>query len=364
MTAHSLRTECTEYTCSAPSTLAAHRVHLQRTECTECTEYTFRCLSLYLSTYLSVYLCMHVYMHVHYLSLFQVVCLSICYLSNYCIFFSSSVCFFLPIGMSMLGSCPHWTSFEQVTWGFRFFYPNKGSLGHLLQHESNSTGNIVYYWSQLDFTAGKVFGKVTVPPHSRCLDRNLSSRISSASWQRSKWRDLKTRGAVVWTARLLFKSQAQRQMTWLIWQGPRGVFAHAEVHPGRAASAKRFASAAAGSKASRVWGAAVGIASFVTAARWLLVIYSNFPLQQTVLQVIVRRQALKTEVCEDLRFHCVNGAKAALWHCLRFTQLAERTLERDDFGSQMQGMRTLISKLKDCRDLARLEHWCIEWKLP
>lgn len=30
-----------------------------------------------------------------------------------------------------------------------------------------------------------------------------------------------------------------------------------------------------------------------------------------------------------------------------FTQLAERTLERDDFGSQMQGMRTLISKLKD-----------------
>ena len=67
---------------SAPSTRAAHRVHLQRTECTECTEYTFRCLSLYLSTYLSVYLCMHVYMHVHYLSLFQVVCLSICYLSN------------------------------------------------------------------------------------------------------------------------------------------------------------------------------------------------------------------------------------------------------------------------------------------
>eukprot|EP00435_Cladocopium_sp_Y103_P070367 s475_g35.t1 len=30
-----------------------------------------------------------------------------------------------------------------------------------------------------------------------------------------------------------------------------------------------------------------------------------------------------------------------------FTQLAERTLERDDLGSQIQGMRTLINKLKD-----------------
>ena len=39
----------------------------------------------------------------------------------------------------MLGSCPLWTSFEQVTWGIRF-YPNKGSLGHLLQHENSSTG--------------------------------------------------------------------------------------------------------------------------------------------------------------------------------------------------------------------------------
>ena len=47
--------------------------------------------------------------------------------------------FFLPSGMSMLGSCPLWTSFEQVTWGIRF-YPNKGPLGHLLQHENNSTG--------------------------------------------------------------------------------------------------------------------------------------------------------------------------------------------------------------------------------
>ena len=47
--------------------------------------------------------------------------------------------FFLPIDMSMLGSCPLWTSFEQVTWGI-LFYPNKGSLGHLLQHENSSTG--------------------------------------------------------------------------------------------------------------------------------------------------------------------------------------------------------------------------------
>ena len=39
----------------------------------------------------------------------------------------------------MLGSCPLWTSFEQVTWGI-LFYPNKGSLGHLLQHENSSTG--------------------------------------------------------------------------------------------------------------------------------------------------------------------------------------------------------------------------------
>ena len=39
----------------------------------------------------------------------------------------------------MLGSCPLWTSFEQVTWGIRF-YPNKGSLGHLLQHENSSAG--------------------------------------------------------------------------------------------------------------------------------------------------------------------------------------------------------------------------------
>ena len=39
----------------------------------------------------------------------------------------------------MLGSCPLWTSFEQVTWGI-LFYPNKGSLGHLLEHENSSTG--------------------------------------------------------------------------------------------------------------------------------------------------------------------------------------------------------------------------------
>ena len=39
----------------------------------------------------------------------------------------------------MLGSCPLWTSFEQVTWGI-LFYPNKGSLGHLLQRENSSTG--------------------------------------------------------------------------------------------------------------------------------------------------------------------------------------------------------------------------------
>ena len=39
----------------------------------------------------------------------------------------------------MLGSCPLWTSFEQVTWGI-LFYPNKGSLGHVLQHENSSTG--------------------------------------------------------------------------------------------------------------------------------------------------------------------------------------------------------------------------------
>ena len=54
-----------------------------------------------------------------------------------CLFFFSL--FFLPIAMSMLGSCPLWTSFEQVTWGI-LVYPNKGSLGHLLQHENSSTG--------------------------------------------------------------------------------------------------------------------------------------------------------------------------------------------------------------------------------
>jgi len=81
---------------------------------------------------------MHVCMHVLYRSLFLVVCfLSVLYLINVFSFLLQSL--FLPIGMSMLGSCPLWTSFEQVTWGIRF-YPNKGSLGHLLQHENNSTG--------------------------------------------------------------------------------------------------------------------------------------------------------------------------------------------------------------------------------
>ena len=42
------------------------------------------------------------------------------------------------MGMFMLSTL---TSFEQVTWGIRF-YPNQGSLdlGHLLQYENNLTG--------------------------------------------------------------------------------------------------------------------------------------------------------------------------------------------------------------------------------
>ena len=47
--------------------------------------------------------------------------------------------FFSTYWYVYVGSCPFWTSFEQVTWGIRF-YPNKGSVGHLLQHENSSTG--------------------------------------------------------------------------------------------------------------------------------------------------------------------------------------------------------------------------------
>ena len=69
-------------------------------------------------------------------SCFVFLCVS--YLSNVFSFLLQPVFFSTSIGMSMLGSCPLWTCFEQVTWGTRF-YPNKGSLGHLLQHENSST---------------------------------------------------------------------------------------------------------------------------------------------------------------------------------------------------------------------------------
>ena len=83
---------------------------------------------------------MHACMHACTVSIVVPSCfvfLCVSYLSNVFSFLLQPV-FFLPIGMSMLGSCPLWTCFEQVTWGTRF-YPNKGSLGHLWQHENSST---------------------------------------------------------------------------------------------------------------------------------------------------------------------------------------------------------------------------------
>ena len=78
-------------------------------------------------------------MHVLYRSLFLVVCfLFVSYLSNVFSFLLQPVFFYLS-------ACLCWVvvhfelALKQVTWGIRF-YPNKGSLGHLLQHENSSTG--------------------------------------------------------------------------------------------------------------------------------------------------------------------------------------------------------------------------------
>jgi hypothetical protein len=90
------------------------------------------------STYLPTYLCMHVCMRVLYWSLFLVVCASICSLSNVFSFLLQFVFFYLSV-------CLCWVvvrvELALNKWPEESgFYPNKGSPGHLLQHENYSTG--------------------------------------------------------------------------------------------------------------------------------------------------------------------------------------------------------------------------------
>ena len=94
--------------------------------------YVSMSLSIYLPTYLSMYACMHVL----YLSLFLVVCLSVCLMS---------FLFFISLFFLYLWVCLCWVTvhFEQALskWPEEpVVYSNKGSPGHLLQHENNSTG--------------------------------------------------------------------------------------------------------------------------------------------------------------------------------------------------------------------------------
>ena len=95
-------------------------------------------LSTYLPIYLSIYACMYAFMHACTVSIVVPSCSYFYLFSIQCLFFSSSVCFFLPIGISMLGNCPLWTRFEQVTWGTLFLSQQRVSRS-LVATWNNST---------------------------------------------------------------------------------------------------------------------------------------------------------------------------------------------------------------------------------